>query len=127
MGSLFPREANHFLTAEKLSAPHIDFFLATDKDVALGCLALADCGQYGEVKSMYVATEARGRGVANALLSHLETVARERRIPILRLETGQPGLEAAHRLYERHGFKDCTAFGDYEADAPYSRYMELSL
>ncbi|MDD9722701.1 GNAT family N-acetyltransferase [Sulfitobacter sp. PR48] len=127
MESLFPSEANHFLSVEKLAAPHIDFFLAKDSESALGCVALADYREYGEVKSMFVAEKARGRGVAQALLSHLMAVARDRKIPTLRLETGQPGLEAAHRLYERHGFTDCAAFGAYKAGAPYSRYMELSL
>lgn len=76
---------------------------------------------------MFVAPAARGRGVGDRLLSHLEAAAGRQNKTTLRLETGQPGLEAAHKLYERHGFKDCSAFGDYEADAPYSRYMELSL
>lgn len=127
MGSLFPQEANHFLSVEKLKAPHISFFVAKEAGDTLGCAALADFESYGEVKSMFVAPAARGHGVADRLLSHLEAVARGKSLATLRLETGQPGLEAAHRLYERHGFKDCAAFGDYEADAPYSRYMELAL
>lgn len=110
MGALFPQEANHFLSVEKLKAPHINFFVAKEVDDVLGCAALADHGSYGEVKSMFVASQARSKAMTT-----------------LCLETGQPGLEAAHRLYERHGFKDCAAFGDYEADAPYSRYMELKL
>ena len=127
MGELFPRDANHFLSVEKLRAPHINFFVAKDVDDVLGCAALADHGSYGEVKSMFVAPHARKRGVAHRLLSHLEDTARSKAMTTLRLETGQPGLDSAHRLYERHGFKDCAAFGDYEADAPYSRYMELKL
>jgi putative acetyltransferase len=127
MGALFPQEANHFLSVEKLKAPHINFFVAKEVDDVLGCAALADHGSYGEVKSMFVASQARRRGVADRLLSHLEDTARSKAMTTLCLETGQPGLEAAHRLYERHGFKDCAAFGDYEADAPYSRYMELKL
>lgn len=127
MGSLFPQEANHFLSVEKLKAPHIDFFVAQDAEHALGCVAIADFDSYGEIKSMFVTPAARGRGVAKSLLSHLKAVARAKGMTTLRLETGKPGLEAAHRLYERHGFKDCAAFGNYEANAPYSRYMELSL
>lgn len=127
MGSLFPKEANHFLSVDKLKEPHVHFFLAKEEDMTFGCAALAEFGEYAEVKSMYVAPQARSRGVADRLLTHLEATARARRIKKLRLETGQPGLEAAHRLYERHGFTDCAAFGTYPADAPYSRYMELSL
>lgn len=127
MSSLFPQAANHYLSVEALAAPHVDFFVAGDGDVSLGCVALADFETYGEVKSFFVDPAARGRGIAGALLAHLERAARARDLPVLKLETGQPGLEAAHRLYARHGFADCAAFGDYEADAPYSRYMELSL
>ena len=127
MGELFPKEANHFLSIEKLKSPQINFFVAKEVDDVLGCAALADHGSYGEVKSMFVAPHARKRGVADRLLSHLEDTARSKAMTTLRLETGQPGLDSAHRLYERHGFKDCAAFGDYEADAPYSRYMELEL
>jgi len=127
MGSLFPQEANHFLSIDRLTAPDIGFFIAQDKDDVLGCVALADCGTYGEVKSMFVDPAARGRGVGDALLRHLVDVARARKLPRLCLETGTPGLEAAHRLYLRHGFKDCAAFGDYEDGAPFSRYMARAL
>ena len=127
MASLFHREANHHLSVEELTASHIGFFLAKEEGEPLGCLALADHGSYGEVKSLFVVPAARGRGVAEAMMAHLKAVARTRKLKTLRLETGKPGLEAAHRLYERHGFTDCAAFGDYEPDAPYSRYMELSL
>jgi putative acetyltransferase len=46
------------------------------------------------------------------LLAHLEAVARDAGIPILRLETGvrQP---AAMRLYESAGFHSCGAFPPY--------------
>ncbi len=126
MQRMFPREANHFLSVEALAAPHITFFLANRAGRSLGCAALANKGEYGEVKSMYVDENARGLGAGAALLAQLQQTARAQGLPRLMLETGV-GLDAAHRLYERHGFVDCPAFGDYAADAPYSRYMELSL
>ena len=126
MGSLFPQEANHFLSVEALEAPHIKFFLAKDGDASLGCAALANHTTYGEVKSMYVDETARNRGVADRLMQQLVQEANAQSLPCMKLEPGT-GLDAAHRLYERHGFSDCDAFGDYQADAPYSRYMELTL
>lgn len=126
MGSLFPAEANHFLSVEKLVAPHIVFLLARDEATALGCAAIANMGGYGEIKSMFVAEAARGRGVAKGLMLRLVDEARVQGLPRLMSETGT-GLDAAHRLYARHGFVDCGAFGTYEADAPYSRYMERAV
>ena len=80
---------------------------------------------YGEVKSMFVAEDARGKGVADAILRQLEDQARADGIAILKLETGN-ALHAAHKLYARHGFIPCAAFGDY-ANAGSSMFMEKPL
>ncbi len=126
MRTLFPSEANHFLSVEGLCQPDVSFFSAKDGESTLGCAALANRGDYGELKSIFVDPDARGRGIAEALLQQIKAEAVRQNLPVLRLETGT-GLDAAHRLYERHGFRDCGAFGTYEANAPFSRYMELTL
>ncbi|SFT68702.1 putative acetyltransferase [Sedimentitalea nanhaiensis] len=126
MQELFPADANHFLSIEALCQPEIRFFLADANADTVGCAALVNCGTYGEVKSMFVASAARGKGIADKLLDRLLEEARTQRLPWLKLETGV-GLDAAHRLYERNGFTRCAAFGDYAADAPYSIYMEREL
>jgi putative acetyltransferase len=126
MESMFPSEANHYLSFEALRAPHIQFFVAEENDEMLGCVALAAFEDYGEIKSMFVAPEGRGKGVAASLLEHLIAKARTDGLGRLMLETGT-GLDAAHRLYERHKFTDRDAFGGYLDDAPFSRYMELAL
>ena len=56
-----------------------------------------------EIKRMYVVPDARGRGVARALLYALEDLARELGYTIARLDTGprQPG---AQHLYESEGY-----------------------
>jgi putative acetyltransferase len=66
---------------------------------------------------MYVREAARGEGIAQHLLAHIEAVTRDAGISILRLETGvrQP---AAIRLYERAGFRGCPAFGPYLSMSP---------
>ncbi|MGR3495180.1 GNAT family N-acetyltransferase [Citreimonas sp.] len=125
MQSLFPAEANHFLSLDALAAPGIVFLTAREGDTVLGTGALADHGTYGEVKSMFTAAEARGRGVAQAILERIEKEARGKGLPVLRLETGT-GLDAAHRLYRRAGFEPCGPFGDYEA-GPYSLFFEKRL
>jgi phosphinothricin acetyltransferase len=53
--------------------------------------------------SVYVAREARGRGIGAALLTALEERAREAGYHKLVL-AAFPGNEAGMRLYERHGF-----------------------
>lgn len=123
--SLYPPEHNHFLSIEALCAADIDFFVARLDGCATGCAALKTFDGYGEVKSMFVDPAARGAGTGAALLATLETEARRRGLGLLRLETGDT-LQAAHRLYARHGFRTCGPFGDY-AEGPHSVFMEKPL
>jgi len=125
MGSLFPAEANHYLSLEALKAPDIAFFIARRGDVTLGCGALAARDGYGEIKSMFVEERSRGQGIADAILRQLEDHARDFDMPMLRLETGS-SLYAAHKVYARHGFTVCGPFGDYDA-GEFSVFMEKSL
>ena len=125
MESLFPPEENFHLDIDALSAPDIRFFIARQDEILLGTAALALKDDYGEVKSMFVAVEARGKGVAAALMQRLEDEARQHDLTALRLETGD-ALTAAIRLYERHGFTHCSPFGEYEANST-SVFMEKTL
>lgn len=122
MRRLFPAESNHFLALDALAAPSIRFFVAEAEGETLGTAALAEKPGYGEVKSMFVAEAARGKGVARRLLGALEAAAAARALPLLRLETGSL-LHEAHRLYRAAGFGDRGPFGDYAAD-PHSLFME---
>jgi GNAT superfamily N-acetyltransferase len=65
-----------------------------------------------EIKRMYVARGARGRGLGRALLEALEALARDHGYAIVRLDTGarQPG---AQRMYERAGY---VAVPDYNGN-----------
>ena len=71
-----------------------------------------------EIKRMYVAPSARGRGVARALLAALEDAARELGYARVRLDTGprQPHAEA---LYRSAGYRD---IADYNGN-PYASYF----
>ncbi|MEM9437642.1 MAG: GNAT family N-acetyltransferase, partial [Pseudomonadota bacterium] len=115
MEELFPPEDNHYLSIEALRASNIQFFQAREGTTTLGTGALATMGDYGEVKSMFTAPEARCKGVAAALLRQIEDAARETGLSALKLETGN-SLHAALALYERHGFAPCAPFGAYEAN-----------
>lgn len=125
MLQLFPPEDTYVLPVDDLLADTIRFFTARRGTKVLGTGALAIRTGYGEVKSMFTATEDRGRGVAAALLRRIEDTARAEGLTLLRLETGIT-LAAAVRLYARHGFTRCARFGDYAENAT-SLYMEKHL
>lgn len=80
---------------------------------ALGTSATA------EIKRMYVAQSARGRGLARLMLAHLEHSAREHGFEAIVLETGLRQPEAM-ALYESSGYVPVPPFGYYK-DAPLSR------
>jgi len=67
-----------------------------------------------EIKRMYVAPSARGRGLSRIVLTELESSAREARIDWLVLETGQPQTSAV-ALYRTSGYTDVdgTPYGHY--------------
>lgn len=125
MGSLFPSEANHYLSIDALCDPEIHFFVARRGAVIVGCGALAVRDGYGELKSMFVEEGSRGQGIADALIRGLEDHARALGLPALKLETGSL-LHAAHKVYHRHGFEVCGPFGDYKA-GEFSVFMEKAL
>lgn len=125
MEELFPPEDNFFLDIDELCVPSIRFFTARIGDTIVGTGALSIKEGYGEVKSMFTSSEARGKGVASALLRQIEDEARDEKLEWLRLETGNL-LQAAHRVYDRLGFTRCGPFGDYP-DAASSIFMEKPL
>ncbi len=125
MLDLYPPEDNFALDIDALCAPDIYFFAARDGGQTLGTGALAVRDGYGEVKAMFTAPEARGKGVAAALLRQLEDQARSLDLSQIKLETGEELAEAV-RLYERHGFSRCDAFGDYQPNQ-FSIFMEKNL
>jgi len=73
-----------------------------------------------EIKRMYVAPTARGRGLSHIVLTELETTARAAGLDWLVLETGRPQTSAV-ALYRSAGYRevDGTPYGHYlgEPDA----------
>lgn len=65
-----------------------------------------------EIKRMYVATPARGRGLARVVLAHLEESAAAAGAKALVLETGLRQPEAI-ALYESAGYVAVPSFGHY--------------
>jgi putative acetyltransferase len=125
MQQLFDPIDNHYLEISELCVPTIRFFVAQHEGKTLGCIALANKGSYAEIKSMFVQPAARGKGIADALLQHIENEARAQEFGEIKLETGDK-LLAAQRLYQRHGFTICPPFGEYSASES-SVFMTKSL
>ncbi|AKM08722.1 GNAT family N-acetyltransferase [Pelagerythrobacter marensis] len=108
----------HALPAERLRAPDVTFFTVRDGSALAAVGALKELApDRGELKSMRAAPGYRGKGAGEAVLLHLMAEARARGYCWLGLETGRPApfLPAA-RLYTKHGFIECPAFGDYVSD-----------
>ena len=111
--------------AAQLATPETHFWVARNDGVAVGCVAMVNCGDYGEIKRLFVPHHARGLGVAKALMDALETEAASQGLPVVRLETGDK-LVAAVALYEARGYVRRGPFADYE-DIPASMFMEKRL
>ncbi len=83
-------------------------WLAGERSEARGVVALRPLPEPGacEMKRLYVAPEARGRGLGEALLQACIEGARGRQCKLLYLETLSARMPEAERLYRRAGFVD---------------------
>lgn len=126
---LTPREFQFQLTAEQMAEPSVTVFVARDpagRAIGMGALKVHG-GGLGEVKRMFTLPEVRGQRIGAKLLQRIESLAREKGVTRLVLETGEaPGFEPAFRVYERGGFQVCGAVLDYP-DSGYSRFYEKKL
>ncbi len=120
----YPPEQQHGLRPDELFEPHVRFFVAMLDGAAAGCGGVAMFDGFAEIKRMYTRPAARGRDVARAVLRRLEAEARQAGRHSLRLETGDV-LAGAIALYERAGYRPCSAFGPYLTLPPYT--IERSL
>ena len=123
-----PPESIHMLPRTALEDPAIAFFVLRDGGAPVGMGAVKRIAPgHGEIKSMHVLSETRGRGLSRRMLAALVDHAKAEGLSRLSLETGiQPTFIAARGLYARAGFVECGPFGDYAPD-PYSVFMTLEL
>jgi putative acetyltransferase len=123
-----PPEDVHALDLDGLLHPDVSFFSTRCDNVlvGIGAIRMLDTG-HAELKSMHTAAEARGRGVASAMVDHLLGLARARGVTRVSIETGtQAAFAPARALYARAGFEPCEPFGDYTY-SPNSVCMTLLL
>ncbi len=105
----FNLEASISATNEELSPPKGYFVIARMHGEVVGCGALKCHSNFGEVKRMWVAASARGLGISKKILLHLESIARQRQLPVLRLETNKV-LKEAQALYRSSGYQEVAPF-----------------
>lgn len=107
-----------------------DFWLALAGDQVVGCIGLKDIGQQqAALRKMFVASDYRGKqhGVANALLNTVLGHACQRRLTDIWLGTTDKFV-AAHRFYEKNGFRDVSvnslpaAFPLMQVDTKFYRF-----
>jgi len=115
----YSADQHHALSVEKLFQPDVRFFVAKRGPDVVACGGVGLYDGYAELKRMYTRPEARGSGVASALLARLEDEARQAGHHLLTIETGIY-QHAAMRFYVKAGFTRCAAFGPYAAMPPNS-------
>jgi GNAT superfamily N-acetyltransferase len=94
----------------ELAPPTGTFIVGFDDGVPVCCGGLKRLPDGAcEIKKMFVVFDARGHGVARALLEELERRARELGYAIARLDTG-PKQPRARRMYERAGYASIENF-----------------
>ena len=142
-----PPECVYALDLDALRQPEITFLTAwrpapeassgahdgntVDELAAIGALreltpTTASGGGHGEIKSMRTSASHLRQGAAQAVLTKLLDLARQRNYARVSLETGTtPGFDAALAMYRRFGFEECGPFGDYVVD-PFSRFLAMA-
>jgi len=96
----------------EFAAPNGAFFVAGDGERLVGCAGWRRHGDDAELKRLYTAPEARGRGLARRMLATVEESARAAGCARLILEMGDKQPEAI-ALYESAGYLKIEDFGFY--------------
>jgi GNAT superfamily N-acetyltransferase len=109
---------------EEFRSPSGGFFIVYSADRPIGCGGFKRLDpRTAEIKRMYVAPEARGRGLGRRILERLEAGARKAGYAFVRLDTGDKQPEAL-RLYRSAGYGEIP---DYNGNPAASFWFEKSL
>jgi GNAT superfamily N-acetyltransferase len=109
---------------DEMAPPNGTFLLVELDGATVACGGVRRlAGGAAEIKRMYVAPAARGRGVARALLARLEDEARALGCAVARLDTG-PRMNAALGLYRATGYAE---IADYNGNPHAAYWMEKTL
>ncbi|RUM98206.1 GNAT family N-acetyltransferase [Pseudaminobacter arsenicus] len=98
--------------AAAMVRPRGVFLVAMSDGLAIGCVGMKGTGGgMAEIKRLWVASSARGLGIARRLMAAAETAARELSITTLRLDTNS-ALPEALQLYRKSGWVEIDRFND---------------
>ncbi len=112
------------------SPPRGRLMVAVSGDVPLGCIGIRPHeGESCEMKRLYVRPWARGRGVAQLLVTTAIDTARELGYQEVLLSTVPGSMDAARRVYRQSGFEPADPFRDlsHVADDTELAHMRLLL
>src|SRR4051812_9950577 len=119
----FAHEIEHL--ADEYGPPAGAFLLAVERGVNLGCVGLRRMlGGVAEMKRLYAAPAARGRGVGRLLAEGIIDAARALGYTAVVLDT-LPWMKEAQSLYAALGFKGTSAYRFNPV--PGTAYLELKL
>ena len=124
----YPAESNHHVEPEAYAGSGVQLYGAWEDGTCIGIAGLKPLSdRHGELKSMHVLDQARGKGIAALLVETIIEQARKQGLNRLSLETGsREASAAARRLYERFDFAFCPPFGSYKED-PESVFMTRAI
>lgn len=125
LAGLYAPEHRYAFSPDQLLDAGVRFLVAYDGGRPVGCGGFANCGDYGELKRIFVTQDARGQRLAATIVAALEDAARTAGLARMRLETGEASPEAI-RLYTRLGYARVGPFGTY-VDNGSSVFMEKPL
>jgi GNAT superfamily N-acetyltransferase len=100
------------IAADDFAPPNGAFFVADDGERLVACAAWRRHGDDAELKRMFTAKQARGRGLGRRMLTAIEKSARAAGCERLILETGDRQPEAI-ALYEKACYTRIEDFGHY--------------
>jgi ribosomal protein S18 acetylase RimI-like enzyme len=104
----FEQELEHF--SVEYAAPIGAFLLAEDAGACVACIGVRRfADDIGEIKRLYVAPVARGRGLGRLLVERIIAAAKGRGSRSLLLDT-RPTMKEAQALYRSMGFQPTTAY-----------------
>ena len=82
-----------------------NFWIAIDKDIIIGIIALENRGNIGILKRLYIKKEYQHKGIGTNLYNTFEEYVKEKtNIKTIYLACGRV-LENAHKFYVKNGFK----------------------
>ncbi len=110
----------------KYAPPEGRLYIVKIDDSYSGCIALRKIDDgVCEMKRLYLAEAARGKGIGNKLIELIIQDAKDIGYKKMRLDTIKEKMPKAVSLYKSHGFREIKPY--YKNPNPHTLFMELEL